>query len=83
MHRFTNFTAWNSHGRYFWADLDAGPRHGPFALFQEAQEDASRESGKPDLLLYGSCPDRFSVPDTVQCAGFTQHMAETYGDNRE
>ena len=82
MHRFTNLTCWNSHGRYYWADLDAGPKHGPFANPQEATADAARASSKPDLLLYGSCPDRFSVPDVPGPVGFTQQMAETYGANR-
>lgn len=83
MNRFTNLTAWNSHGRYFWADLDAGPKHGPFPGFWQAQEDARRASGKSDLLLYGSCPDRFCIPETKtpQAPCFTQQMVETYSDN--
>lgn len=82
MDRFTNLTAWNSSIGYFWADLDAGPKHGPFASFFEAQEDARRTSSKADLLLYGSCPDRFTTREPVCATGFTQQMAETYSDNR-
>ena len=81
MDRFTNLTAWNEHGKYVWADLDKGPKHGPFASPREATEDASRATGKTDLLLYGSCPDRFCTPDVPGPVCFTQEMAETYGDN--
>jgi len=82
MDRFTNLTTWNSHGKYYWADLDAGQKHGPFASPHLAQQDARQQSGKADLLLYGSCPDRFCVPYVPGPVCFTQEMAETYGDNR-
>ncbi len=82
MNRYANLTAWNSHGKYFWADLDAGLKYGPFQGFRQAQEDAQRFTGRPDLLVYGSCPDRFCTPDVHGPVCFTQDMAETYGDNR-
>lgn len=78
--RFANLTAWRD-GRHYWvADLDEGPRRGPYMSFDEAQMHARIDHGKPDLLLYGSCPERWIVRDAPTCSGFTQEMAETYGD---
>lgn len=77
---FLNATAWNDCGRYYWADLDTGPRHGPYASFHAARDAARIALAFPALDVFASCPDRFCVPDSVH------HMPpinpETCGDNR-
>lgn len=79
---YSNRTAWNDNGKYYWADLDDGPAYGPFRSFPEAQENARLLAGDPRLTVYGSCPARFCRPSAPMPACFTQEMAETYGDNR-
>ena len=77
-----HITIWSDRLGYWFADLDRGPKAGPYRSFQEAKFAACDAHDNPFLPVFGSCPTRFleKQSDAVGC--FTQQMAETYSDNR-
>lgn len=78
---FLTATTWNEHGRHYWADLDKGPRHGPFTSFHAARDAARIALDFPALDIFASCPERFCIPDNP-IMDIPPINPETCGDNR-
>lgn len=80
---FANATVWRDRDGYQWGDMDHGPKHGPHADYHAAAKACRAHYNNPSLDVFASCPPRFRTVEPTIDHGFTQEMAETYGDNRD